>query len=215
MINLKQMGEAQQPAPITVGNDGQQVPQKSPATPEQQAQFDAIVGSCRQIIAGTAEEWMVALQKDPARTAVKMGTQVLRHMVTQYEKAGTPIAPEVLIHAGVTLVKDIAQIVNDAGIVPDDKLESFLQQVTQESIAEYLRMDADAGLIPKRGEGQAGQEIKGDPTTPDDSMRHESAETPAFESKEVEQESASEAPDEETEMQMQLAEIRRQKGVKS
>ena len=52
-----------------------------------------------------------------------------------------------LIHAGIQLVKDVAGIANEAGVVPDEKLEGFLQDVMQQSIAEYLRMDADEGLI--------------------------------------------------------------------
>ncbi len=116
-------------------------------TPDEQAQFDTLLGSCRQVMADTAEEWMQALQADPVAAAVKMGTQTVRYFVQKYEEAGQPFAPEVIIHAGITLVKDIAGVVNENGLVPDEQLESFLQDVMQQSIAEYLRMDADEGLM--------------------------------------------------------------------
>lgn len=181
------------------------------ASPEMQAQFDTLLGSCRQIMGGTAEEWMQALKVDPVTAAVKMGTQTVRHMVTQYDKAGQPFDPAVIIHVGITLVKDIAGVANDAGLVPDDKLEQFLQQVMQESIAEYMRMDADDGLMPEKGE----KSLPGDPKTPDDTMQHEGAESPELEKQEMAAEPAEtgeEGMTEEDEMALQLKNIRAKKG---
>ncbi len=141
---LAQQGEPQDPA-MAPGQTEQAA--KQPASPEQQAQFDMLLGRARQIMGETAEEWMQALKLDPVATAVKFGTQTLRHLAQQSEQAGQPVDPAVLIHAGIQLVKDVAGIANEAGVVPDEKLEGFLQDVMQQSIAEYLRMDADEGLI--------------------------------------------------------------------
>ena len=141
---LAQQGEPQDPA-MAPGQTEQGA--KQPASPEQQAQFDMLLGRARQIMGETAEEWMQALKLDPVATAVKFGTQTLRHLAQQSEQAGQPVDPAVLIHAGIQLVKDVAGIANEAGVVPDEKLEGFLQDVMQQSIAEYLRMDADEGLI--------------------------------------------------------------------
>ena len=141
---LAQQGEPQDPA-MAPGQTEQGA--KQPASPEQQAQFDMLLGRARQIMGETAEEWMQALKLDPVTTAVKFGTQTLRHLAQQSEQAGQPVDPAVLIHAGIQLVKDVAGIANEAGVVPDEKLEGFLQDVMQQSIAEYLRMDADEGLI--------------------------------------------------------------------
>lgn len=121
---------------------------KTQPTPEQQAQFDMLLGRARQIMGESAAEWKAAMEIDPAGAAVQMGTQTLRFLAQESEKAGQPVDPAVLLHAGVQLVKDIAGVANDAGLVPDDQLESFLQQVMQESIATYMRMDADEGLLP-------------------------------------------------------------------
>ena len=143
-MNLQNMAQApapgEQPAPTS---------KAQPASPEQQAQFDTLLGSCRQIIGGTAEEWMSALKLDPVTAAVKMGTQTVRYFAQKYEEAGQPFAPEVIIHVGITLVKDIAGVVNEAGLVPDEQIEGYLKDVTQQSIAEYMRMDAEDGLMPK------------------------------------------------------------------
>ena len=141
---LAQQGAPQDPA-MAPGQTEQAA--KQPASPEQQAQFDMLLGRARQIMGETAEEWMQALKLDPVTTAVKFGTQTLRHLAQQSEQAGQPVDPAVLIHAGIQLVKDVAGIANEAGVVPDEKLEGFLQDVMQQSIAEYLRMDADEGLI--------------------------------------------------------------------
>lgn len=177
------------------------------ASPEQQAQFDTLLGSCRQIIGGTAEAWMAALKANPVTAAVKMGTQVVRHMVTQYDKAGQPFDPAVIIHVGVTIVKDIAGVVNEAGLVPDDKIEQYLQEVMQQSIAEYMRMDAEDGLMPEEGE----KSLPGDPATPDDTTEHEGAESPALEKQEMATEppeTGEEGMTEEDEMALQLKKIR-------
>lgn len=141
---LAQQGAPQDPA-MAPGQTEQAA--KQPASPEQQAQFDMLLGRARQIMGETAEEWMQALKLDPVTTAVKFGTQTLRHLAQRSEQAGQPVDPAVLIHAGIQLVKDVAGIANEAGVVPDEKLEGFLQDVMQQSIAEYLRMDADEGLI--------------------------------------------------------------------
>lgn len=136
---------------------------KTKPTPEQQAQFDMLLGRARQILGETAKEWKSAMDIDPAGTAVKFGTQTLRMLAMDSEKAGQPVDPGVLLHVGVQLVKDIAGVANDTGMVPDDQIEGFLQQVMQESIAEYMRMDADEGLMPppeklQQQGAQAGQQ---------------------------------------------------------
>lgn len=144
-MNLNDMAQ-QGAAPVE--QEGAAPAGKTTPTPEQQAQFDMLLGRARQILGETAKEWKSAMDIDPAGTAVQFGTQTLRMLVMDSEKAGQPVDPGVLLHVGIQLVKDIAGVANDAGMVPDDQLEPFLQQVMQESIAEYMRMDADDGLLP-------------------------------------------------------------------
>lgn len=187
-MNLQDMAQPGQP---------EAAPQaQKPASPEQQEQFDMLLGRARQAMADTAQEWIAALEKDPVRAAVHMGTTLLRNLAMKSEKAGVPVDPAVLIHVGVTLVKDIAGIANDRGMVPDEKLEEFLQQVMQQSLAEYMRRDADDGLMPTP-EGQA----------------HESAESPAMEQQEA-PEAEEPGEDDEDAMARELAAIRNQRGVK-
>ncbi|EJE50111.1 hypothetical protein PMI14_05316 [Acidovorax sp. CF316] len=144
-MNLNEMAQQGAPEadPTTGTTGGKQQP-----TAQQQAQFGMLLGRARQIMGEQAQEWRQAMEADPVEAAVRMGTQTLRFLAMDSEKAGQPVDPAVLLHAGVQLVKDIAGVANDAGLVPDDQLEPFLQQVMQESIAEYMRMDADEGLMP-------------------------------------------------------------------
>jgi len=203
-MNLNDMAQGQPEEPS----------QAKPANPKQQAQFDLLLGRCRQVIGESADQWLQALQADPVEAAVQMGTQTLRTLAMQSEEAGTPVDPAVLLHVGVTLVKDVAGIANEAGLVPDDKLEGYLQEVMQLSIAEYMRMDADEGLMQKGG-GEAEPKLPGDPQTPDDTAQHEGAESPALEQREMAAEPAetgAEGMSEEDEMALQLARIRAQKG---
>lgn len=202
-MNLNEMAQGQP----------EETSQAKPASPKQQAQFDLLLGRCRQVLGESADQWLQALQADPVEAAVQMGTQTLRTLAMQSEEAGQPVDPAVLIHVGVTLVKDVAGIANEAGLVPDDKLEGYLQEVMQLSIAEYMRMDADEGLMQKGGETEP--KLPGDPQTPDDTEQHEGAESPALEQREMAVEPAEtgqEGMSEEDEMAMQLANIRAKKG---
>lgn len=201
-MNLNDMAQGQPDEPS----------QAKPASQKQQRQFDLLLGRCRQVIGESAEQWLQALQADPVEAAVQMGTQTLRTLAMQSEEAGTPVDPAVLLHVGVTLVKDVAGIANEAGLVPDDRLEGYLQEVMQLSIAEYMRMDADEGLM-QGGKGEPS--LPGDPQTLDDTAQHEGAESPALEQREMAAEPAEigqEGVSEEDEMAMQLAQIRAKKG---
>ncbi len=202
-MNLNEMAQTGQP---------EETSQAKPASEKQQRQFDLLLGRCRQVLGESADQWLQALEVDPVQAAVKMGTQTLRTLAMQSEEAGTPVDPAVLLHVGVTLVKDVAGIANEAGLVPDDKLEGYLQEVMQLSIAEYMRMDADEGLMQG---GEAEPTLPGDPQTPDDTAQHEGAESPALEQREMAAEPAetgAEGMSEEDEMALQLARIRAQKG---
>ena len=202
-MNLNEMAQTGQP---------EETSQAKPASEKQQRQFDLLLGRCRQVLGESADQWLQALEVDPVQAAVQMGTQTLRTLAMQSEEAGTPVDPAVLLHVGVTLVKDVAGIANEAGLVPDDKLESYLQEVMQLSIAEYMRMDADEGLMQG---GEAEPTLPGDPQTPDDTAQHEGAESPALEQREMAAEPAEtgqEGMSEEDEMAMQLENIRAKKG---
>ena len=202
-MNLNEMAQTGQP---------EETSQAKPASEKQQRQFDLLLGRCRQVLGESADQWLQALEVDPVQAAVQMGTQTLRTLAMQSEEAGTPVDPAVLLHVGVTLVKDVAGIANEAGLVPDDKLEGYLQEVMQLSIAEYMRMDADDGLMQG---GEAEPKLPGDPQTPDDTTQHEGAESPAFEKREMAAEPAEtgeEGMSEEDEMALQLANIRAKKG---
>lgn len=122
-------------------------PNAKPASQQQQAQFDLLLGRSRQIMGESAEEWLATLKKAPVDGAVTLGTSTLRQLVQMSEQAGQPVDPTVLINVGVQLVKDVAAIANEAGFVSDVNLEPYLQQVMQQSMAEYLRMDAEEGLL--------------------------------------------------------------------
>jgi len=202
-MNLNEMAQTGQP---------EETSQAKPASEKQQRQFDLLLGRCRQVLGESADQWLQALEVDPVQAAVQMGTQTLRTLAMQSEEAGTPVDPAVLLHVGVTLVKDVAGIANEAGLVPDDKLEGYLQEVMQLSIAEYMRMDADDGLMQG---GEAEPKLPGDPQTPDDTAQHEGAESPALEQREMAAEPAEtgqEGMSEEDEMAMQLENIRAKKG---
>lgn len=138
-MNLNEMTQQAPEAAQTTG--------KKQASPEQQAQFDLLLGRARQVMGENGEQLIAAIKADPVQMGVMFGTRTLRELAMMSEKAGQPVDPAVLIHVGITLIQDIAGLANEAGMVPDEQLEDYIRQVTQESLAEYLRMDAEDGLL--------------------------------------------------------------------
>lgn len=198
-MNLQQMAQPGQSAP-TGG--------RKAAAPEQQEQFDLLLGRARQMLAKTGQEFTTAMSKDPVQASVSLGTTLLRSLVQMSEKAGQPVDPVVLMHVGATLVKDIAGIALDAGFIDKSQLKPFLKEVMQLSIAEYARRDADEGQMPAKG---GEKSLPGDPTTPDDTVEHEGAESPTLEKQEMATEppeTGEEGMTEEDEMALQLNKIR-------
>lgn len=133
-------------------------PDAKPANPQMQAQFDMLLGRSRQIMGEAAQEWLATLQQDPVAGAVTLGTSTLRKMAAMSQDAGQEVDPAVLVSVGVQLVKDVAAVANAAGLVPDEQLADYLKQVMQQSMAEYLRMDAEDGLLSPQDK-EMGQNV--------------------------------------------------------
>lgn len=142
-------------------------PDAKPATGAQQAQFDMLLGRCRQVMGEAAQEWLDTLKADPVAGAVTLGTQTLRSMVQMSEQAGQPVDPAVLLNVGIQLCKDIAAVVNEAGLVDDAGLGQYLKDVVSQSMMQYLDDDAKDGLLSpqdkERAAGMMGGAPQGEP----------------------------------------------------
>lgn len=130
-------------------------PTATKASPMQQKQFDLLLGRAREMMGANGEQWMAAIKADPVQTAVTMGTSTIRELAMMSEKAGQKVDPAVLLHVGIQFVKDIAGVANAAGALPDEEIEAFLKDVMSQSMAEYLKMDAEDGLITPQGKKDA------------------------------------------------------------
>lgn len=188
----------------------------------QQKQFDLLLGRARQLMGQAGEEWISGLKADPVASAVMMGVETVREVATMSEKAGQKVDPIVLINVGVQFIKDIAAVANAAGAVPDEGLEQFLQEVMSQSIAQYLRLDAEDGSISPQAKQQAEGmlskmqggspgEPAGEGPGPDNTAMHEQAEAPAMEQAEGAEEDPAQGSDD-PEMAAQLEAIRKAKG---
>lgn len=133
-------------------NDNPNAPK---ASAFQQKQFDLLLGRSREMMEKNGEQWLQAMQADPAEAAVTLGVQTVREMANMSEKAGQKVDPAVLINVGVQFIKDIAAVANAAGAVPDDQIEAYLKQVTSEFLMEYLRLDEEDGLLSPQEADQA------------------------------------------------------------
>ena len=145
-----------QPAPDAPGRTNNS-PEAQPASKEQQAQFDLLLGRARQLMGEAAEEWLATLQADPVQGAITLGTETVRTMAQMSEDAGQPVDPVVLMHVGIQVCKDVAAVASEAGLVSDEELPAYLQNTLQGSIAAYLEADAEDGLLSGEDRNRAKQ----------------------------------------------------------
>lgn len=106
-----------------------------------------VVARVRQALEKTAPELQTALKADPVQAAVEFGTRSLRAVAMAAEQAGKALPFEAILVAGMQTIKDIGEIANELGYLPDEQIETFLKESFQQSIAAYARMDMDEGLI--------------------------------------------------------------------
>lgn len=192
--------------------------QQKQASPAQQQQFDMLLGRARQLMASAGEQWIQALKADPVQAAVTFGVATLRKLAGMSTKAGTPVDPAVLFNVGINFIKDIAGVANAAGAVPDEQLPQYLKEVFSQSMAEYLKLDAKEGMMPKaeaqgmlaKMQGGSPAEPAGEGPGPDNLPAHEQAETPAVEQQEGPEE---DSPADDPEMAAQLAALRAKRGA--
>lgn len=194
-------------------------PHGKPATPQQQKQFDLILGRARQLMESAGKEWISSLKIDPVHTAVKLGVSTLRELEQSSTQAGQAVDPTVMFQVGIQFVKDIANVANAAGVLADDAIPAFLKDVFSQAMAEYLHLDAKDGLIKQKGaEGmlakmQGGQAEQNAPADPDTTGQ------PDPDAAQDAQETAQGLPDsdadsdaDDPEMANQLAMLRKQRG---
>lgn len=154
-----------QPEPDAPGRTNNS-PDAQPASKEQQAQFDLLLGRARQVMGEAADEWLATLEADPVQGAITLGTETVRTMVKMSEEAGQPVDPMVLMHVGIQVCKDVAAVASESGLVKDEDLPAYLQDTLQGSIAAYLEMDAEDGLLSGEDRERAKQMLGGQSAEP-------------------------------------------------
>lgn len=141
--------EAQQPA----GNE--MAPPAKPAkgaakAPDERTKelFNLVVSRVREALARQGRDLDVGLKADPVGAAVQFGTLAVRSVVQAAQQAGKALPVEIIIAAGMQTVKDLAEIANDKGYLPDDGIETFMKEVFQQSIQQYAQADKEEGIGP-------------------------------------------------------------------
>lgn len=98
-------------------------------------------------LAKVGGEFRSALKADPVQASVEFGTHALRQVAQAATEAGKPLPFEVVMAAGMMVIKEMAAIAVEAGLLPEEQIETFLKEVLQQSIATYARLDRQDGLI--------------------------------------------------------------------
>lgn len=188
--------------PGTLSNEAQRV------DPSLSEGFQLVVARVRQALAKVGESLDSALKADPYHGAIEFGVRALRSVVGAAEKAGKPIPFEVMLAAGVQVVKDLASIANEKGYLDDSEIETFLKEVLQQAMQQFIQLDADEGKMSPEQANAVGSKIAeaqgamGSGGAADD----EAGEAP--------QEEAAESPDEEAaEVAQEPDEMGKRRGV--
>jgi hypothetical protein len=117
---------AGQPMPTDQGPSPQPTPEggamggMQQATPEEQAQYDQIVGSAFNMVYD--DKMLPKIVKtlegggDPKAGLARAASLVVLKIVESAEKSGKQLAPDVLFHAGTEIFEDLANLSSEAGI---------------------------------------------------------------------------------------------------
>lgn len=116
-------------------------------TPQQRELFDLVVGRALRALAEDGAGLNAALKADPVQATVQFGTRALRAVAKSADDAGKPIPFEILLQAGIQMIKEIGAIANEKGYLPNEQIKTFLKESFQQSIAQYAKLDAEAGEL--------------------------------------------------------------------
>lgn len=114
---------------------------------EERELFDLVVGRTLDALSKVGQDLDTAMKADPIRATVEFGTSALRTVAMGADDAGKPISFDIMIQAGMQVIKELGGIANDKGYLPDEGIETFLKEAFQQSLSKYTKMDADDGMI--------------------------------------------------------------------
>lgn len=136
-------------------------------TAEQKELFDLVVGRTLDALSQDADGLDSALKADPVQGTVGYGTKALRAIAQSAKDAGKPIPFDVLIGAGMQVIKEIGAIAQEKGYLPDEAVAPFLKESFQQSLVAYAKMDmADGSITPdmlKQVQGAVGGAAEAEP----------------------------------------------------
>lgn len=126
-------------------------------SPQDKELFDLVVARTLDALTSNAQDLDTALKADPIQATVTMGTSALRTVAKAADDAGKPIKFEVLIQAGMQVIKELGGIANEKGYLPDDQIDVFLKESFQQSLSQYAKMDIEDGDMAPEDLKKLGQ----------------------------------------------------------
>lgn len=145
-------GEDQEAGPEAGSPDAESAPEdqaeggkEEAYTPQEKELFDLVVARTLSALSANAKDLDTALKADPIRAAVMLGTSALRTVAKGAEDAGKPVPFEILVQAGMQVIKHLGDIANQKGYLPDDQIDVFLKEAFQQSLSQYAKMDIKDG----------------------------------------------------------------------
>jgi len=156
-------GGMELPADAAKGGPG------SPDDPRGKEVFDLVVARTLDAVSKQSQDLDTALKADPLKATVGFGTAALHAVAQAADDAGKPIPFEILIQAGMQVIKVLGSVALEKGYLPEDQIEVFLKEALQQSLAKYTQLDQQAGKIKPEEMQQMQQklgEMGGAPAAP-------------------------------------------------
>lgn len=129
--------------------------------PRMMEAFQLTLARVREALTKVAPDLDAALKADPVQGAVEFGVTAVREVAMAAQKAGRNLPFEVLLATGMQTIKDLAEIANDKGYLPDEQIEPMLKEAFQQSMTKYVQLDAEQGLISPEDMQAVQQKIAG------------------------------------------------------
>lgn len=152
--------------------------------------FQLVAGRTLDALAQDGRGLDAALKADPVHGAVEYGVNALWTVEDAAQKAGQRIPMEVMLGAGMQVVKVLAGIANEKGYLQDQDIPGFLVQAFQQAVGKYVQMDASAGKITPEDMAKVKQLMGGqgaDPNEAGEDPNEEATESPDQEQGEMDE----------------------------
>jgi|GEM_PF-1583199 len=126
--------------------------QQPNVSPEEQAAYDSFMDVALQVIYGDAFNEIferLRADADPIEALAQTAVEIVRRVVASASENGQQMNGDVVFHAGIAIVEELADRMGDLGI--HDFTEDELEKVTYRALDLYRDVEIENGELDQEG----------------------------------------------------------------